>query len=725
MGCIVVQTETSTTVTGPKSLKPIGEIDMESMTDAFMTAAVLAAVANKDGECITKINGIANQRVKECNRIEAMITEFKKLGIEASELTDGLQIHGIAKVDLKYPAHGIYSYDDHRIAMSFSVLSCAYQGEGPIITQKVCVEKTWPGWWDQLKHNLGCTFTGIDLHPEILPFNDVRSRDPNASIVLIGMRGAGKSHMGKAAAKILNRKFIDLDDYFEQVVGINIPAFVKTSGWELFREKETELLKKALEENSTNFVISCGGGVVEAEVNRNILKSWIGIVIHIQRDLNAIAEYLEIDTTRPSYAIPLSDTWIKRKPWYQECSSLEYFVLSPSDQEMGIHYRKMEQEFGNFLKFALSSTKFEYPAADSTSFFVCLTCPNVNEVTANLDSITTGVDAVELRVDLLKSFEPGFIAEQIALIRHFSLGKPIVYTVRTKAQGGNFPDNNPEEMIDLLKFGIKCGCEYIDIEFTEPYSRFDEVLKSIGNSRVIGSYHDVAGNQTWTENGTMVNIYKELHKRSDIVKLIGRAHELSDNFTLHQFVNTHVKALQLEPKPIIALLMGASGQLSRHLNNFLTPVTHPLLTTAAAPGQVSVSEIHQTRHNIGLLPAKSFCLFGSPISQSMSPTIHNTGYEILGLPFNYSLEETSSVNDVEAIMRRMNGASVTIPLKVDVLKSRICSEIDPEARKIGAINTLTKTENGIRGSNTDWIGIKACIEKHIQHDIPTIGGYLY
>jgi pentafunctional AROM polypeptide len=83
MGCTVVQTETETTVTGPPvgQLKALGEVDMETMTDAFLTASVLAAVAIQptstgDGRPATKIYGIANQRVKECNRIKAMVDEL-------------------------------------------------------------------------------------------------------------------------------------------------------------------------------------------------------------------------------------------------------------------------------------------------------------------------------------------------------------------------------------------------------------------------------------------------------------------------------------------------------------------------------------------------------------------------------------------------------------------------------------------------------------------------
>ena len=74
MGCDVEQTATSTTVKGPPmgKLKPRVEVDMEPMTDAFLTASVLAAVAQgPEGKSTTRINGIANQRVGKPSSVHA------------------------------------------------------------------------------------------------------------------------------------------------------------------------------------------------------------------------------------------------------------------------------------------------------------------------------------------------------------------------------------------------------------------------------------------------------------------------------------------------------------------------------------------------------------------------------------------------------------------------------------------------------------------------------
>ncbi|KAL8951410.1 MAG: hypothetical protein Q9183_007458, partial [Haloplaca sp. 2 TL-2023] len=169
MDCTVEQTETSTTVTGPPkgSLKPIEEVDMEPMTDAFLTASVLAAVAGHGGSpATTRIVGIANQRVKECNRIKAMKDELAKFGVTCRELPDGIEVDGRSYKDLKKPAEGVHCHDDHRIAMSFSVLGTVAPCD-TLVQERECVGKTWPGWWDTLRNTFGAELDGVDLEAKI------------------------------------------------------------------------------------------------------------------------------------------------------------------------------------------------------------------------------------------------------------------------------------------------------------------------------------------------------------------------------------------------------------------------------------------------------------------------------------------------------------------------------------------------------------------------------
>ena len=146
MGCRVEQSETSTTVEGPGAggLKPI-EVDMANVTDTFMTAA--AVMATVPGT--SKIYNIANQRVKECDRIAATVAELTKCGVVARELPDGLEIDGVAAPPVVATPPNIKCYKDHRIAMSFGVLGSVWPSIQ--ITDKDCTDKTYPSFWDDLK----------------------------------------------------------------------------------------------------------------------------------------------------------------------------------------------------------------------------------------------------------------------------------------------------------------------------------------------------------------------------------------------------------------------------------------------------------------------------------------------------------------------------------------------------------------------------------------------
>ena len=253
MGCTISQNDSETTVQGPPAgqLKGLGDIDMESMTDAFMTAAVLAAVANG----VTRILGVANQRVKECNRIAVMVSELGKCGVKCGELEDGIEIHGCGGVASMRGAT-IICHDDHRIAMSFGVLGCLLPGL--LITEKECVEKTYPEFWDHLRLNLGATLQAADSHPEDSPGAVAGAAD--AHCILIGMRGAGKTTMGRELAQRMGRTFLDLDDLAVSKVGMPIIKFVEANGWPAFRALEAELLELTLAAQKSGIVIACGGG---------------------------------------------------------------------------------------------------------------------------------------------------------------------------------------------------------------------------------------------------------------------------------------------------------------------------------------------------------------------------------------------------------------------------------------------------------------------------------
>ncbi|KJK23762.1 3-phosphoshikimate 1-carboxyvinyltransferase [Burkholderiaceae bacterium 16] len=118
------------------------ELDCNHIPDAAMTLAVAALFA----EGTTTLTNIASWRVKETDRISAMATELRKLGVEVEEGADYLKVTPPAQIAWKTPAAGIDTYDDHRMAMCFSL---AAFGPLPVrINDPGCVAKTFPDYFD-------------------------------------------------------------------------------------------------------------------------------------------------------------------------------------------------------------------------------------------------------------------------------------------------------------------------------------------------------------------------------------------------------------------------------------------------------------------------------------------------------------------------------------------------------------------------------------------------
>jgi 3-phosphoshikimate 1-carboxyvinyltransferase len=142
MGCRVEWGDDSVTVQGGP-LRGI-DVDMNAISDTAQTLAAVAVFA--DGP--TRIRNISHVRHKETDRIAAVATELRRLGLQADERVDGLTI---------YPGDpqpaAIQTYDDHRMAMSFALIGLRVQGIE--IADPECTAKTYPRYFDDLNRLCG------------------------------------------------------------------------------------------------------------------------------------------------------------------------------------------------------------------------------------------------------------------------------------------------------------------------------------------------------------------------------------------------------------------------------------------------------------------------------------------------------------------------------------------------------------------------------------------
>lgn len=130
-------------------------------------------------------------------------------------------------------------------------------------------------------------FTGRQLDTAaIIPAVSRELRHQLANVSIIGMPGCGKSTVGAALAKRLDKKFVDLDAEIERRTGHNIPDIFAQEGEAAFRRYETDVLAEVAKSNSQ--VIACGGGVIKSPANTRALRQ-NGPVLWVRRPLEALA----------------------------------------------------------------------------------------------------------------------------------------------------------------------------------------------------------------------------------------------------------------------------------------------------------------------------------------------------------------------------------------------------------------------------------------------------
>jgi 3-phosphoshikimate 1-carboxyvinyltransferase len=151
MGCQVVFHQDSIEVTGP-AIRGI-DVDMSDVSDTVQTLTSVALFV--DGP--THVRNVAHNRVKETDRIGNLAIELRKFGNRVQEREDGLSVYPEV-IPASDPNHRpalaiIETYDDHRMAMSLSLVGL--RRPGVVITNPGCVAKTYPNYFEEMKKFVG------------------------------------------------------------------------------------------------------------------------------------------------------------------------------------------------------------------------------------------------------------------------------------------------------------------------------------------------------------------------------------------------------------------------------------------------------------------------------------------------------------------------------------------------------------------------------------------
>lgn len=320
-----------------------------------------------------------------------------------------------------------------------------------------------------------------------------------------------------------------------------------------------------------------------------------------------------------------------------------------------------------------------------------------------------GADLIEYRIDVFfedKEDSTDLLQDRIdrvlALVKASPL--PCIVTCRPHWEGGEYYGDDDERVSMYEALGTSDHPPaYIDVELAT-YTRSANIKQKINlavdhpnqqravSTRLILSTHDFEGRPS---DLTRKILQMQDEPACAVVKIAYRARSIRDNLELFEI-------LRDQTKPTIALGMGEFGVMSR----ILAPKFGGFLTFASlrdesttAPGQITIEDLINLYRFRSIKPTtKVYGIIGWPVKQSLSPLVHNAGFEQIGwdgvyvpMPVEGSYESFKATVLSLIDHRELNfeGASVTIPHKEHLLQCYPELDHHPsQTRMLGSANTL-------------------------------------
>jgi shikimate kinase len=149
------------------------------------------------------------------------------------------------------------------------------------------------------------------------------------NIILTGLRGTGKTSLGRLLARRLRRPFFDTDRLIEERVGEPVQQYVMRKGWDAFRQVEHQVICQVAQRRDA--VISTGGGALIYERNTAVLKP-TGVIVLLAAEPALLARRLERSYARPpltaetTLEAEIQALWAEREPLYRRVCDVVFRV---------------------------------------------------------------------------------------------------------------------------------------------------------------------------------------------------------------------------------------------------------------------------------------------------------------------------------------------------------------------------------------------------------------
>ncbi|KAK4554178.1 hypothetical protein LTR86_008705 [Recurvomyces mirabilis] len=577
--------------------------------------------------------------------------------------------------------------------------------------------------------------------------DNVLIRDRHASIILVGLPGAGKRSLSFITASYLGWRWVSGGLYFHRATGISEKAFLDKFGHEQFQARMLDVVRQMLLQNPQKAVIDCGYASLHEPVHE-LLQGYRTTrrVIHILRcykqisRLDDLSEENLLRMQRPDHAL-------------HQCADFTYFNLhdstaaavlddttTPATPHQSFALRSAKCDMESYVDrllgripvkdtgvFSMAGLPLERRAR---SYVVTLKLSDFVSGTLNLTSLELCEDAVELKIDIVSNTLLRDTARFVAGLRRH-MDAELIYTIDTivMAEAGFTAD----QLIALLQFGVRVAVNYITIDLDMPDAVLHAMIRNKSSTRLIGHKRFArASIGEWLDPARLQFSQQSQYASLDVLRFTQEASSRGDNEDVVHFRRDARSRLGHSPV-LVAYNIGHLGRTSLITNNILIPVisrSFPLDLMHASSTIFDIQKATAALFHTYQYDSLNYTMIGDNVQQSRTPQMHNAAYKVHGLVHSFRLLVTSSFEDALHVWYQpdFGGSAVSYPYKE--IAFRACLETSPHASAIGSINTILPLRQsaklpqqaalvrntagevaGLYGDNSDWYGVYACLRE--------------
>ncbi|KAI1363301.1 type I 3-dehydroquinase-domain-containing protein [Xylaria arbuscula] len=560
------------------------------------------------------------------------------------------------------------------------------------------------------------------------------SFEPDASIVLVGIRGSGKSTLAIIASTAMKRRVVDLDITFKEMTGLSAVAYKREHGLIECRRRQYSVLEAVLANHQRDCIIVSSW--MEPGLHAPLEKfSASHPIIHVARDPEAIQKYLKV-----ADGSKIRELMKYTASAFRAVANFEFFNVSercsrsadsgepmvrgdgPVTPPPYLTLKRAERHFLKFLSLIMPSRSIPFiesafPLAavptETRQFTYAVSVPLSRLLADEWETkdIETGADAIEIVIDdiyaanrdaslgssQLSPERLSQISEAVGAVRR-NVVVPIIYHVP-------WPTSHPIDdaqraaYVEHVQHGLLVCAEYITVDLRLDDRTLRRITERRKTSKVIGSvqFQSSSHSPSWVDPTWMSYYHRAQSFSCDLVKFTRPAFSIEDNFEINMLRSAVANAGPLQT-PLIAYNTGTKGKHSACLNKILTSVL---------PESVLGSDSEDNHDSPFVMPsitcrqastalqacfatddALKLYVVGANCQHSLSPAMHNTAIQALGTNHMYRPYSTNSLSDIRDLIHDPSfaGASVGLPFKVEVIS--LTHSLSNHAKAIGAVNTL-------------------------------------